>query len=279
MIKRLIRQKGAAIGALVLLICIAVAVLGPLIAPYSPSAQNLRERLVGPSTEHLAGTDRFGRDIFSRLIWGSRVSLQVGTYAVLLGLLLGIPLGLCAGYFGGIIDRIVGRVVDIMLSFPSLVLAIVVVGMVGTGILSVSFAIGITLIPRFARLIRAETLVTREEDFVMAARALAVPHPRILIVHVLPQALATVTIQASFSFANAIMSDAALAFLGLGVAPPTPTWGAMVRDGLPLVDTAWWVSTFPSIAIMLVVLSLNLLGDGLRDALDPVLHRGRGSDM
>lgn len=273
MIRKLVSNRAAVVGAAIFAVVIVAAALAPLLSPYKPNQQRLSDNLQPPSAEHLAGTDRFGRDVLSRLIYGSRASLLVGALSVSVGLVMGIPLGLLAGYLGGPTDSAISRLLDVMLAFPATVLSIVVVAMVGTDLTSLGFAVGISLSPRFARVIRSETLVLKGEEHVQAARAIAASNFRILGVHILPHVLPSLTVQATFSFVNAIMAEASLSFLGLGVQPPTPAWGYMVKDGLAFMSTAWWLPVFPGLCIMLTVLAVNLIGDGVRDATDPVLRR------
>lgn len=272
MIRKLLSNKAALLGIVVLVLVLIAATCSPLVSPYKPNQQQLRNNLQPPSSEHWAGTDKFGRDVLSRLIYGSRASLLVGALSVVVGLVIGVPLGLLAGYRGGAVDSLISRLLDVMLAFPATVLSIVVVAMVGTDLASLALAIGLALSPKFARVVRGETLLLKEQEHVLAARALGVSNFRILRVHILPHALPSMTVQATFSLVNAIMAEAALSFLGLGVQPPTPAWGNMVRDGLSFMTTAWWLPVFPGLCILVTVLAVNLIGDALRDATDPVLR-------
>ncbi len=246
-----------------------VAVLAPLLAPFDPLAQDLYQRLRPPSWEHPMGTDEFGRDILSRVIHGSRISLRIGGICIGISLTLGTALGLAAGYRGGLTDTLIMRLVDMMLAFPSILLAIAIVAVIGPGIDNVMVAVSIVLIPQFARLVRAQVLTLRELAYVEAARALGAGHLRIVAFSLLPNCVAPLIVQTSLSLATAILDAAGLSFLGLGAQPPTPEWGAMLNSGRELLLKAPWVMTFPGLAIFAVALALNLVGDGLRDALDP----------
>ncbi len=270
---RLSKSKNAAVGALLILCIALIALLAPVIAPHDPFHQSLGNRLKPPSTVHLFGTDAYGRDNLSRIIYGSRISLTVGVIAVGISLGAGLFAGLCAGYFGGILDEIVMRIVDIIMSFPSVLLAIVIVSVLGPSLFNAMIAIGISSIPTFARLARGSTLSVREREYVEAVRALGASMVWIVGRHIFPNILAPLTVVSSLSLARTILSAAALSFLGLGAQPPTPDWGAMLNTGRTYMLSAWWVSVFPGLAIMVTVLGFNLLGDGLRDVLDPKLKR------
>ena len=256
-------------GASVLVLLLLAALTAPLLAPQSPLTQNLYQRLLPPSTEHLFVTDEFGRDIFSRLLFGARISLRIGLVAIAVALTAGTLLGLLAGYRGGWVDTLVMRAMDILLAFPSILLAIAIVAVIGPGIDNVMVAISIVMVPQYARLVRASVLTVREAAYVEAARALGAGHLRIVFASVLPNCMAPLVVQSTLSLGTAILDAAGLSFLGLGAQPPTPEWGAMLSGGRELLLTAPWVMTFPGLAILLVVLALNLFGDGLRDALDP----------
>lgn len=246
-----------------------LAFAAPLIAPADPMAQALYNRLSPPTLEHPFGTDDFGRDILSRVIYGARISLRVGVFAVLIALILGTCIGVVAGYWGGWIDQILMRLMDLLLAFPSILLAIGIVAILGPGLENAMLAVGIVAMPQYARLVRASVLTVRETDYVMAARALGASDWRILCVAVLPNCLAPLIVQATLGLATAILDAAGLSFLGLGAQPPTPEWGAMLSQGRELIVRAPWVLTFPGGAIFFTVLAFNLVGDGLRDALDP----------
>jgi len=267
--RRAREQPLATTGGLIVLGLIVVGALGPLLAPFDPIAQDLYNRLQAPSATHPMGTDEFGRDVFSRVIYGARISMRIGLICISIALSAGTAMGLLAGYRGGVIDTIIMRLVDVMLAFPSILLAIAIVAVTGPGIDNVMVAVSIVLVPQFARLVRAAALSVREAAYVQASRALGASDLRIALLSVLPNCLAPLIVQASLSLATAILDAAGLSFLGLGAQPPTPEWGAMLNGGRELLLTAPWVMTFPGLAIFTVALGLNLLGDGLRDALDP----------
>ncbi|HEX8829669.1 MAG TPA: ABC transporter permease, partial [Longimicrobium sp.] len=246
----------------------------PLVAPFDPAAQGdiVLTRNLPPSLEHLMGTDKFGRDIFSRVLYGSRISLTIGFIAVGISVTLGTLVGALAGYFGGFVDTLLMRMTDMMLSFPRLVLLIVVIALFSPSIWLVVTVLGLTGWMGTARLVRGEVLSLREREFVQAARALGMGDWRIISRHVIPNTMAPVIVSATLGIGQTILTEASLSFLGLGVQPPTPSWGNMVADGRDALIEAWWIATFPGIAIVLTVIAFNLLGDGLRDALDPRLR-------
>lgn len=266
--RRLRRNRAAMLGFAVILVLVFVAVFAPAIAPHPPNRQNPLASLQAPSSEYRLGTDQFGRDILSRLIYGTRVSLRVGLVAVGIAAVLGIPFGLIAGYYGGWVDMVISRVVDLMLAFPGILLALVIVSIMGPSLFNVMIAVGVAASPNYARLVRGSVLSAKEQVYVESARAVGAYVRGILLRHILPNILAPVIVLATLGTAGAILSAAALSFLGLGAQPPTPEWGAMLSEGRNYMRLAWWVTTFPGIAIMVTVLSVNLLGDGLRDALD-----------
>lgn len=267
--KDLKRHRLALVGAGILIGLIGVAVLAPLLAPYDPLEQNLYKRLQAPSLTYPLGTDDFGRDILSRIIYGARISLRIGLISISIALSVGSALGLVAGYRGGGLDTVVMRLMDIMLAFPSILLAIAIVAVTGPGIENVMVAVSIVMVPQYARLVRACVLSIREMAYVEAARALGGGEVRILLASVLPNCAAPLIVQSTLSMGTAILDAAGLSFLGLGAQPPVPEWGAMLSGGRELLLKAPWVMTFPGLAIFTVVLGLNLFGDGLRDALDP----------
>ena len=260
-----------------LLVVVAVALLAPVIASYDPIANSLVDRLKPPSRAHLFGTDDFGRDVFSRVVWGARVSLLVAAVIVSVAALGGGAVGLVSGYLGGRLDQAVMRIVDMMLAFPALLLALALMAGLGSSLLNVILAITVAFLPRFARLQRAVTLAVREREFVTAAVALGSSQGRILLRHVAPNCLAPALVMLTVSAADAILVESSLSFLGLGVQPPAPTWGAVISDGRSFLQNAPWISGFSGAAIMITVLGLNLVGDGLRDLLDPTL-RGEATD-
>jgi peptide/nickel transport system permease protein len=267
-LRRLVRNTGAMVGLVVLTLLVLVAIFAPVLAPYPPNRQNPLVSLNAPSVEHRLGTDQFGRDILSRLIYGTRVSLRVGLIAVGIAGLIGIPFGLVAGYYGGWIDMVISRVIDLMLAFPGILLALVLVSVLGPSLFNVMVAVGIAASPNYARLVRGSVLSAKEHVYVESARAVGAYVRGILVRHILPNILAPVIVLATLGTAGAILSAAALSFLGLGAQPPTAEWGAMLSEGRNYMRLAWWVTTFPGVAIMVTVLAVNLLGDGLRDALD-----------
>ena len=266
---RLRKNRLALVGNVLIGAFLLLAFIAPLIVPADPMEQALYDRLSPPTFEHPFGTDDFGRDILSRVMYGARISLRVGVFAVLIALVLGTFIGLVAGYWGGVLDQVLMRLMDLMLAFPSILLAIGIVAVLGPGLENAMLAVGIVAVPQYARLVRASVLTVRETDYVMAARALGASDWRILGVAVLPNCLAPLIVQATLGLATAILDAAGLSFLGLGAQPPIPEWGAMLSQGRELIVRAPWVLTFPGVAIFLTVLAFNLVGDGLRDALDP----------
>ena len=268
-VKRFTRNRAALVGLALVVVLAAVALLAPVLAPYAPDAQNLRARLRPPSGEHWFGTDEFGRDILSRVLFGARVSLLTGLVPVLVAALIGSALGLVAGFYRGRLDAVLMRVMDVLLAFPSLLLALAVVGTLGPGLENAVIAVAIVGIPSYARIVRSVVIAAREEDFVTAAKALGARDPRLLLKHVLPSALGALSVQATLGIGFAILSMAGLSFLGLGVQPPTADWGEMLARGRRYLPGSPWLLLYPGAAISLTVLAFNLLGDGLRDALDP----------
>lgn len=248
---------------------VGLAIAAPLIAPYGPAEPNYDASLTGPSVDHPLGTDLTGRDVFSRILYGARISLLVGVVAVAMAVSIGVPIGAVAGYIGGWVDETLMRLMDIMMSFPSLVLALALVGALGPNLRNVILVIGIVYTPQYARLIRGSVLSVKEEEFVEAAENTGLGDVKILFKHVIPNAFTPVLVQGTFHVATAIIFEASLSFLGLGVQPPTATWGVMIADGRSYLPDQWWISTFPGLAIMTTVMTFNLLGDGLRDELDP----------
>jgi ABC-type dipeptide/oligopeptide/nickel transport system permease subunit len=272
------RSRSAMFGLFVICCFVFIAVAAPLIAPHDPLVQNLKGNLQpgfwANKGASLLGTDNFGRDILSRIIYGARISLTVGLVAVFIGVLLGMTAGVAAGFLGGWVDNLIMRIVDIMFSLPSILLAIVIVAILGRGLDKAMIAIGITYAPQIARVVRSQTIVVSNNEFIEAARAIGTSSLRIMVVHVLPNVLSVLIVYGTLSIGSAILDAAALGFLGLGAQPPTPEWGAMLADGIHSITGGyWWVETFPGIAILLTVLGFNLLGDGLRDATDPRLRR------
>ncbi|MBW3534489.1 MAG: ABC transporter permease [Gemmatimonadetes bacterium] len=270
------RNRTAVVGAVAILGFYLLALLTPLLAAFDPAAQGnlLTERLVAPSAAHPLGTDQFARDVLSRLLYGARVSLAIGFVAVGISVTIGTLLGAVSGFFGGWVDAAVMRFVDVVIAFPRLVLLILIIALFEPSIFLIVAVLGLTQWPGTARIVRGEVLSLREREFVLAARALGFGRIRIIGRHVIPNVLAPVIVAATLGIGNTIVLEAGLSFLGLGVQPPTPSWGTMVADGRNVLIDAWWISTFPGLAIVLVVLSFNLVGDGLRDALDPRMRKG-----
>jgi peptide/nickel transport system permease protein len=273
--RRLRKNKMAMVGLIILTILILLAVFANKIADYDEVAikQNTSVRLQGPSKEHWLGTDEFGRDIFARLIHGSRVSLLVGIVAVGIAILIGGTLGAIAGYYGGKIDNIIMRIMDVFLAIPSILLAIAIVSALGSNLFNLMLAIGVSSIPGYARIVRASVLTVKDQEFIEAARAVGASDSRIIRKHIIPNALAPVIVQGTLGVASAILSTAGLSFIGLGVPKPQPEWGSMLAGGRAFLRQAPHVTTYPGLAIMITILALNLLGDGLRDALDPRLKQ------
>lgn len=260
----------------VLLVCILLAaIFAPVIAPFDPLKQNILHRLEAPSADFWLGTDSYGRDVLSRLLYGARISLSIGFLSVLAAMVVGSALGILAGYIGGLFDQIVMGIVDVLLSFPTLLLGLMVAAMLGASFENLIIAIAITEAAPFARVARAPTIALKRRDFVDAGRSLGFTPLRIMGVHILPNILSDIVVVASLWMASAIRTEASLAFIGLGVLPPTATWGGMIREGFENILSAWWLVVFPSLAILLTVLALNILGDALRDAIDPKT-RSRG---
>jgi peptide/nickel transport system permease protein len=269
-----LRQPAIAIGLVVMLVFLLAALLVPLIAPYDPLEPNILAGLKPPSVAHLFGTDKLGRDIFSRILYGARISLFVGVAVVLMSGIVGTLLGVVAGYVGGWADELLMRITDIFFAFPALILAMAIAGALGPSLQNALIAISAATWPVYARLLRGQVLALKEREFVLAARTVGVPEWQIIIRHLLPNMLAPLLVQGSFDMGGAITAVAGLSFIGFGAQPPTPEWGVMISEARTYMATAWWMGTFPALAIMLVVGSFNLLGDGLRDLLDPRL-RGR----
>jgi peptide/nickel transport system permease protein len=263
------KNKLAVVGALIVLFFVMLAVFAPLIAPTGINEQQLANRLKAPSADHWFGTDDFGRDILSRVIYGARISLWVGFLAVLGSLAAGCLLGIIAGYYGRWVDTIISRFFDIMLAFPSILLAIAIVAVLGPSLRNALIAIAIINIPNFGRLIRSRVLSVKQEEYIMAAKAVGMSDARILFLHVLPNSMGPIIVQGTLAVATAIIEAAALGFLGLGAEAPNPEWGKMLSDAKAYLIQAPWTMIFPGLAIMLTVLGFNLMGDGLRDALDP----------
>lgn len=274
-LRRFARRRSAVFGGAVVAVLLVAALLAPVLAPHDPLDQELSRRMRAPGGTFLLGTDDFGRDQLSRIIWGSRISLLVSVAAIAMGAGAGALVGFVSGYLGGPADQALMRSMDIMMAFPTLLLAITLVAVLGRGVLNLVVAIGVANVPQFGRVVRGEVLRVKPMEYVDGARALGASHVRIVLRHLLPNIWAALIVLISLRVSVAILSEASLSFLGLGVSPPTPSWGTMVADGQKFLLLAPWLSIVPGVAIMLVVLGLNLLGDGVRDALDPRL-RGEG---
>jgi peptide/nickel transport system permease protein len=270
--RRLLRHHGALVGGSLLAILVGLAVFGPPFSPYDPTRLDQAQQMLPPSFGHLMGTDNFGRDIWTRLLYGARISMQVGLTAVGIGALVGIAVGVPSGYFGGRYDLVVQRLVDVMQAFPGILLALALVAVIGPSLNNAMVAVGIASVPGFARVARSAVLVTRPLQYIEAAQLIGAGHTRIMVRHVLPNILAPLIVLATTGIGTSIAAAAALGFLGLGAQPPTPEWGTMLAEGRLFLSVAWWMGTFPGLAIALIVLAVNLLGDGLRDALDPRLR-------
>ncbi|MBM7570367.1 ABC transporter permease [Aquibacillus albus] len=272
MMGRFFQNKLAVLGGFFTFLLIFMAIFASVIVPHDPIEQNYSEIMMSPSADHWFGTDEIGRDIFSRVIYGAQVSLQAGLISVGIALAVGVPIGLISGYYRGFWDEfVIMRFTDAMLSFPPLVLALALAAVLGAGLENAMIAIGIVLTPNFIRLIRAEVIAHREREYVEAGKASGLRDWRIILIHILPNTLAPIMVQATLAIASAIISEASLSYLGLGTQPPDPSWGAMLADGQGYLSDAPWIALFPGIFIFITVLSINLFGDGIRDMLDPKL--------
>ncbi|MCL2335115.1 MAG: ABC transporter permease [Endomicrobia bacterium] len=267
--KRIFKNKAALAGAVFIALVIFAAALAPLIAPQDPSSQELTQRLRPPSAAHLLGTDDLGRDVFSRMIYGARVSISVGFFAVLITVVIGCFIGMLSGYFGGVTDSVLMRFTDIMLCFPTFFLILIVIAFFEPNIYNVMIVIGLTSWTGLARIVRAEVLSVREREFVLASKMLAVGKPRLFFVHILPNVISPIIVYAAIGIGGAILTESGLSFLGLGVQPPMSSWGQILMQGKDYIYIAWWLSLFPGIAILLTVLSFNMIGEFLRDVFDP----------
>jgi peptide/nickel transport system permease protein len=268
-LRRLLGRRAAMVGLAVVAFFIVLAIVAPLAAPYDPVATDWQAVRKPPSALHLFGTDELGRDVLARVIWGARASLMAGLVSVSIALAVAVPLGLLSGYLGGVVDGLLMRIIDAMLAIPFLVLAIALAAFLGPSLANAMIAIGVVQTPIFTRLTRGQTLAVKHEDYIEAARAVGNPHRRILLRHILPNILAPILVQATLAIAAAIIAEASLSFLGLGQQPPAPSWGSMLNTASHFLSQAPWMAVWPGLAIFSLVLSFNLLGDGLRDALDP----------
>lgn len=269
--RRFRRNRPAVAGGVIVLLVFGVAFLAPVLSPYDPASINVDKILAAPTQDHLLGTDELGRDVLSRMIWGSRISLMVGFVAVGISILIGTLIGAVAGYYGGFIDDGLMQFVDVMLSIPTFFLILAVIAIVEPSIWNIMIVIGVTSWMGVARLVRGQFLALKEKDYVMAARALGAKDPRTIFLHILPNAMSPVYVSAILGVAGAILVESSLSFLGLGVQPPTPSWGSIITAGKDTIEIAWWLSLFPGLAILITVLGYNLLGEGLQDALNPRL--------
>ncbi|MBN1380379.1 MAG: ABC transporter permease [Deltaproteobacteria bacterium] len=271
--KRFLKNKMAVAGALVVLALFAVSLLAPYLAPYDPNAINLGQVLAPPSAKHILGTDQLGRDVLSRMIWGARISMKVGFVATGIAILIGAILGALAGYYGTWVDAVIMRFVDIMLCFPTFFLILAVIAILEPSIWNIMIIIGLTGWMGITRLVRADFISLKEREFIRAARATGADDLRIIVRHLFPNAMASILVAATLGVAGAILTESALSFLGIGVQPPTPSWGNILTAGKDNIDIAWWLSLYPGLAILITVLGYNLLGEAIRDSLDPRLRR------
>ena len=268
---RFLKNKMAITGGIVVILLFVVSIFASWIAPYDPNAINLQKVLLSPSLNHLFGTDQLGRDVFSRMVWGAGISLKVGFVATGVSICIGVILGALAGYYGKWVDTVIMRFVDIMLCFPAFFLILAVIAILEPSIWNIMIVIGLTSWMGITRLVRADFISLKERDFVQAARVIGAGDLRIIFRHILPNAMASVLVAATLGVAGAILTESALSFLGIGVQPPTPSWGNILTAGKNNIDIAWWLSLYPGLAILITVLGYNLLGEGIRDSLDPRL--------
>jgi peptide/nickel transport system permease protein len=272
LIRRLFQNPTTLIGAVLCVLVVLGAVLAPWIAPHDPLEQNIIDRLQQPGGDYPLGTDDYGRDVLSRILWGARISLIVAVASTAVAIVIGGAIGMVSGYVGGRIDLLIMQVMDVLLSFPSLILGLIIVALLGPEMINLVVAIALTAVAPFARIARAPVLSLKERAFVEAGRALGFSHVRVLFVHILPNILSEVLVMGSLWMATAVRTEASLSFIGLGVKPPTATWGGMMREGFENILDAPWLSVWPGLAILVLVLGLNMIGDGLRDATDPRLR-------
>jgi peptide/nickel transport system permease protein len=268
-LRRLLRRRGAAVGLAIIAFFVVLAVLAPIVSPYDPLATSWTAIREAPSSAHWFGTDEIGRDVLARVIWGARASLLAGVVSVLISLSIGVPVGLLAGYAGGKVDVLISRLTDAVLACPFLILAIALAAFLGPSLTNAMIAIGVSATPVFVRLTRGQTLAIKAEEFVLAARAIGNPPWRVAIAHVLPNVVPALIVQGTLAIAAAVIAEASLSFLGLGQQPPAPSWGSMLNTAKNYIDNAPWMAIWPGVSIFVLVLSFNLVGDGLRDALDP----------
>jgi peptide/nickel transport system permease protein len=272
-VSRLRRDRAAMAGLIVVLLVTLLAILAPVVAPYDPIKINSSATLQPPSLEHWLGTDHLGRDILSRILYGGQVSLRIGLISVGISLTFGLTLGLLAGYYGRWVDMLIMRLMDVLLAFPNILLALAIIAILGPGLTNVMIAVGISYIPHYTRVVRSSVLGIKSATYVESARVAGCSDARLIVRHILPNAVSSVIVVSTLGVATSILVAAALSFLGLGVQPPTPEWGSMVSAGRDYLRNNWWVSTLPGVTIMITVLAINVFGDGLREALDPKLKR------
>ena len=265
-------NKTSWVGLIIFVLICLLAIFAPLIAPYDPIEQHIVDALKPPSAQYWLGTDSYGRDLWSRILWGGRISLIISVTSISIAMVIGGALGIIAGYKGGRIDQVIMRAMDVLLSFPTLVMGLLVVAVLGANLTNLVFAIALTVIPKFARIARAPTIAVKERDYIEACRALGYSDLRIMGVHILPNVVGEVLVLGSLWAATAVRIEAYLSFIGLGVKPPTPTWGGIIREGFETILDAPWISVYTGLAVLVLVFALNLLGDGLRDAIDPKLR-------
>jgi peptide/nickel transport system permease protein len=271
--QRLSQNKLAVLGLIIIVLLILVAIFADFIAPYAYDQQDLANAFQSPGNGHLFGTDEFGRDIFSRVVYGTRISLLIGFIAVAIAVVVGVILGAIAGFYGDKVDNIIMRLMDIILSIPQILLAIAIVAALGNGLFNLMIAVGISSIPQYARIIRASVLSIKDQEFIEAAKAAGSSNRRIIFKHIIPNCLAPIIVQATLGVALAILTAAGLSFIGLGISPPTPEWGSMLSSGRSYIRDYSYMTMFPGLAIVITIFALNVLGDGLRDALDPKLKK------
>lgn len=272
--KTLMRNRITIIGIILALIIIFMAVFAPFLTNFNPVKQNISQRLKAPDRVNKMGTDLYGRDIYSRILYGARTSLLIAILSVCSAMIIGVTFGLIAGYYGGKIDAVVSAIINLLMSFPSIVLSILIVAILGTGFWKVIIALAATLAPRFARLSRAPVMSIKEQEYILAVKALGQSDARIIFFHIFPNILGEMIVVATLWMSTAVLGEASLSFLGLGITPPTPSWGSMINEGMKYISMFPWYSIYPGIAILLMVVAFNLLGDGLRDVLDPKLRGG-----
>jgi len=272
-IRTFLKNKAALVGLIISVIIVVICISAPFLPLQSPIEQSMSKRFFPPGKEHILGTDNFGRDVFSRIIWGGRISLLVGVLSVILGMVLGVSVGLITGYKGGYIDSIIMRFIDVLMSFPGLILAILFSAAIGSGLTGIVLAIGLSVFPRFARLSRGAVLGTKENDYVEAAKSIGLSDTRIMFRHILPNIMGDMIVIGTLWVGAIILTEASLSFIGLGIPPPYPSWGRMIREGIDYLAHANWVSLYSGLAILATVISFNMLGDGLRDIIDPKLRR------